>query len=267
MTFGASNYTDDLRLAHFIADIVDSNTLSCFKGADFFVNYPDLSAAKVAVYKLAEEIIYKQLLQTRPRDSVYGSDLATSKEDRSRFWLVSPLVELENFVRKVPVWATLISLVVDSVPVVGVVSAPALNKRWWGAYGAGAYTGRSLAHAKKLQVSKVYSLSEASFSYTSLGAWWLDEGWFGWFKNFSSSVWRTSCYDSFWSYCMLAEGALDVVAVPSLGANNMAAFVPIITEASGRLSSFVGDNHPYGGSCLATNGVLHETVLDSLSRI
>ncbi|WP_237200371.1 histidinol-phosphatase [Rothia nasimurium] len=257
-----SNYTDDLRLAHIMADAVDRLTLSRFNAADFAVETkPDLTPV-TEVDREAEQLIRSQLSRVRTRDSVLGEEFGETGSS-PRQWVIDPIDGTKNFVRGVPVWATLIALLDHGKPVVGVVSAPALQRRWWAAEGAGAYTGRSLAKATRLSVSEVTSLGDASLSYSSLTGW-RDLGLREKFIDLTDTVWRTRAYGDFWSYMMVAEGVVDAAAEPELGLYDMAALVPIVTEAGGRFTSLAGQDGPHGGNALATNGLLHEQILNYL---
>src|SRR4051812_40987475 len=161
------SYDDDLRLAHVIADQVDAVTLSRFTATDLVVETkPDLTPVTDAD-RAAEQLIRNQLKRTRPRDAVLGEEFGSSGRGDRR-WIIDPIDGTKNFVRGVPVWATLIALVDGDSPVLGVVSAPALGRRWWAAQGTGAWTGRSLSAARRLRVSGVQELSDASLSYASL---------------------------------------------------------------------------------------------------
>ncbi len=258
-----TSYDDDLRLAHVIADMVDSLTTSRFLAADLRVDTkPDLTPVSDAD-RAAEELVRTQLRRTRPRDAVVGEEFEPTGHG-SRRWIVDPIDGTKNFVRGVPVWATLLSLVVDGVPVLGVVSAPALNRRWWAATGTGAWTGRSLSSARRLQVSGVSKLDDASLSYSSLGGW-AGIGRGEQFLGLTERVWRSRAYGDFWSYMLVAEGAVDIACEPELQLYDMAALVPVVVEAGGRFTSVDGVDGPGGGNALATNGLLHDQVLEALS--
>ena len=177
--------------------------------------------------------------------------------------MIDPIDGTKNFVRGVPVWATLIALLDQGVPKVGLVSAPALQRRWWAAEGVGAYTGRSLSKASRLSVSSVSRLEDASLSYSSLSGW-RDLGLRDRFIDLTDQVWRTRAYGDFWSYMMVAEGVVDAAAEPELGLYDMAALVPIITEAGGSVTSLAGEPGPHGGNALASNGRLHQELLTYL---
>ncbi|MEU3845529.1 histidinol-phosphatase [Micrococcus terreus] len=257
------NYTDDLRLAHIMADAVDAQTMARFKAVDLQVDTkPDLTPVSDAD-RAAEEIIRGNLSRARPRDAVLGEEFG-SEGHGPRRWIIDPIDGTKNFVRGVPVWATLISLVDEGVPVVGVVSAPALNRRWWAARGTGAYTGRSLASATRLQVSGVNRLADASLSYSSLEGW-RERGNIREFLELTSDVWRTRAYGDFWSYMMVAEGSVDLACEPELELYDMAALVPIVIEAGGCFTSLEGEPGPFGGNALASNGLLHQEVLERLN--
>jgi histidinol-phosphatase len=263
MTRDVQSYNDDLRLAHVMADSVDSQTMSRFKALDLKIETkPDLTPVTDAD-RAAEEAIRGQLSRARPRDAVLGEEYGSSGHG-SRRWIIDPIDGTKNFVRGVPVWATLIALVDEDRPVVGLVSAPALGKRWWAATGTGAYMGRSLSAATRLRVSNVNRLEDASLSYSSLTGW-QERGNFPEFLGLTESVWRTRAYGDFWSYCMVAEGAVDIACEPELNLYDMAALVPIVTEAGGRFSSLEGEDGPFGGNALATNGTLHDEVLYRLN--
>lgn len=263
MSLHSSPYTEDLRLAHLLADSVDAKTMEHFYSMDFEVETkPDLTPVTVAD-KQAEEIIRGQLSRARSRDAVFGEEFGTTGSG-PRKWVIDPIDGTKNFIRGVPVWATLIALMDEGEPVVGVVSAPALGRRWWAARDGGSYTGKSLSNARPLWVSQVSKLQDASFSYSSLSGW-RDIARSRNFLELTDTVWRTRAYGDFWSYCMVAEGAVDIAAEPELNLYDMAALVPIVQEAGGRFSSLDGDPGCTGSNALATNALLHEAALGALA--
>ena len=265
MSLASSPYTEDLRLAHMIADAVDAKTMSHFTRMDFEVETkPDLTPVTVADRE-AEELIRAQLSRARGRDAVYGEEFGQSGSGPRR-WVLDPIDGTKNFIRGVPVWATLIALTDHGEPVVGLVSAPALGRRWWAAKDGGAYTGKSLSSAKQLKVSKVASLADASFSYSSL-AGWREIGRLNQLLGLTDEVWRSRAYGDFWSYCMVAEGSVDIAAEPELELYDMAALVPVVTEAGGMFTSLAGDPGCTGPNAIATNGLLHQSALHTLEPL
>ncbi|MDE9365874.1 histidinol-phosphatase [Luteipulveratus sp. YIM 133132] len=255
-------YDDDLRLAHVLADAVESTTTRRFKASDLVVETkPDLSPVSDADLA-AEELIRGQLKRTRPRDAVSGEEFETTGHGPRR-WVIDPIDGTKNFVRGVPVWATLIGLVVDEKPVLGLVAAPALNRRWWAATGSGAWTGRSLSSAKRIGVSKVSRVSDASMSYSSLGGW-AKVGRRDQLLDLMDDCWRTRAYGDFWSHMLVAEGAVDIAPEPELAVYDMAALVPIVQEAGGRFTGLDGREGCWSGNALSTNGLLHDDVLARL---
>jgi histidinol-phosphatase len=259
------DYTDDLRLAHVLADDADSLTTARYKALDLHVmSKPDLTPVTDAD-QAVEEAIRRTLSRVRSRDAVTGEEQGSTGHSQRR-WVVDPIDGTKNFVRGVPVWATLIALVVDEEVVLGVVSAPMLQRRWWASVGNGSWTGRSLLKATRCQVSDVRRLEDASLSYSSLHGW--DErGRLDDFLSLSRRCWRTRAYGDFWSYMLLAEGAVDLAAEPELALHDMAATEIVVREAGGRFSSLDGTDGPFGGNALASNGHLHDAALAFLGSL
>ncbi len=228
------------------------------------MNKPDLTPLTDAD-KSVEEGIRRTLSRARPRDAVLGEEQGSTGSSNRR-WVVDPIDGTKNFVRGVPVWATLIALMIDDEVVVGCVSAPQLNRRWWASAGGGAWTGRSLLNASPCRVSDVARLDDASLSYSSLSGWdeldRLDD-----FLSLSRRCWRTRAYGDFWSYMLLAEGAVDLAAEPELKIYDMAALDVIVREAGGMFTALDGTPGPLGGNALASNGRLHEQALAFLGAM
>ncbi len=253
---------EDLRLAHVLADTADSITMARFKAQDLHVERkPDMSQVSDADIAV-EDALRNALSRTRPRDAVHGEERADTGWGPRR-WVIDPIDGTHNFVRGVPVWATLIGLMVGDEVVVGLVSAPALQRRWWASQGSGAFTGKSLASAQPLQVSGVSDLADASLSYSSIGGW-VESGRGQGFVDLLRECWRTRAYGDFWSYMLVAEGAVDIACEPDLALYDMAALVPIVTEAGGTFTNLDGRPGPVGPGAVVTNGRLHPLVLDRL---
>lgn len=257
-----TSYDDDLRLAHVLADQADATTMDRFRALDLQVQTkPDLTPVTDAD-RAVEEQIRAQLGRTRPRDAIVGEEFGVSGHGPRR-WVLDPIDGTKNFVRGVPVWATLIALMDGDDVVVGVVSAPALGRRWWASSGTGAWTGRALSSATQCRVSDVRQLADASLSYSSLTGW-EELGRLPEFLELTRACWRTRAYGDFWSYMLVAEGAVDIACEPALALYDMAALVPIVSEAGGRFTSLGGVHGPGGGNAVCTNGHLHDQVLEAL---
>lgn len=256
-------YIDDLRLAHLLADQADSLSMSRFQALDLHVeakaDFSLVSDADQAV----EALIRRTLSTSRKRDAILGEEEGLTGSS-NRQWIIDPIDGTHNFVRGVPVWATLIALAKNNEVVVGVVSAPALKRRWWAAKGMGAHTGSSMMRSKQINVSAVREVEDAFFSYSSFDGW-LASGRAKSFLDFQSACWRTRGFGDFWSYMMVAEGVVDVAAEPSLELYDMAALVPIVTEAGGRFTDLEGVDGPWGKNAVASNGYLHDQALTGLA--
>ena len=207
-----------------------------------------------SVAQEVEELLRAQLSRVRTRDGIAGAHAGYNGQ-AARQWVIAPIAEQDNFRRGVPVWATLIALLDQGEPVVGVVSAPALGRRWWAARGSGAYTGKSLAQATRLEVSSLTQLDQLSAAYTDLSSWKaasegaVDRS--GELVQLLCSVGRSRAYGSFWAACMLAEGAVDTVVDASLSFYEVAALLPLIREAGGVASTLEGDLPEHAGISVA----------------
>jgi histidinol-phosphatase len=255
-------FNEDMRLAHVLADQADSISMERFRAQDLVVDTkPDLTPVTDAD-RAVEEQLRITLDRARHRDAVQGEEFGTTGHG-SRRWVLDPIDGTKNFVRGVPVWATLIALLDGDEPVVGCVSAPALNRRWWAAKDVGAWTGRRLESATRCHVSGVRRLDDASLSYSSLSGW-EERGLLGGFLDLGRSVWRTRAYGDFWSYALLAEGAVDLACEPEVSLWDLAALDILVREAGGRFTDLRGTPGPAGGSALASNGLLHDAALSRL---
>ncbi|MEP6599965.1 MAG: histidinol-phosphatase [Actinomycetota bacterium] len=256
-------YAADLALAQALADLADPISLARFGAVDLHVDTkPDLTPVSDAD-RAVEDAIRTRLIAVRPDDAVSGEEYGATGSGARR-WVIDPIDGTKNFVRGVPVWATLIGLLQDDDAVVGVVSAPAIGRRWWAARGRGAWVSALGAAPRRLGVSAVAELSDASLSYASL-AGWAGCGLRGAFMALTDQVWRTRAYGDFWSYMLVAEGAVDIAAEPELSLWDMAALAPIVTEAGGRFTGLDGRDGVQQGSAVASNGLLHESFLAALA--
>ena len=258
-----TSYADDLALALELADLADSLTLERFEATDLNVTAkPDMSPVSDADLA-CEEALRAKLAEARPSDSILGEEFGGEATHEGRQWVIDPIDGTKNFVRGVPVWATLISLLVDGEPVVGVISAPALARRWYAAAESGAWRSFNSGSPKKLSVSGVESLTDASLSFSSLEGW-AERGLRENFIALSDETWRLRGYGDFFSYCLVAEGAVDVAAEPEVSLWDLAPLAVLIDEAGGRFTSLAGEDGPHGGDAVATNGLLHDAVLGYL---
>jgi len=261
-----ARYADDLSLAHMLADTADSISMARFRALDLGVeSKPDLTPVSDADTAV-EKALRATLARTRPRDGVLGEEFGASVAAAgpgNRQWVIDPIDGTKNFIRGVPIWATLISLMEGDQPVVGLVSAPALGRRWWAAIGHGAYAGRHTAAATPIRVSGVRRLADASFCYSSLTSW-EELGRLDAMLDIMRGVWRSRAYGDFYGYMLVAEGAVDAMVEPELSLWDLAALIPIVTEAGGTFTDLTGRAGPGGGSAVASNGKLHSDLLHRL---
>jgi histidinol-phosphatase len=271
---------DDLALAHALADLADAISLDRYQAQDLVITTKPDNSPVTDADRAVETAIREALATHRQTDGLVGEEFGSDKGTSGRYWVIDPIDGTKNFMRGVPTWATLIALVqVDSSGVeevvVGIASAPALARRWSAAKGHGAFVRFNAGSAndlsedfdapsneKKISVSKVGKLSDASISYSDFVGWGdrLDP-----FQKMLANAWRTRGLGDFWSHMLVAEGAVDVAIEPSLAVWDMAALDIIVREAGGAFTNTSGQNGPFGGSGVSTNGVLHNAVINGLN--
>jgi len=257
---------EDLALAHRLADAADAITLARYQALDLTVTTKPDNTPVTDADKSAEDAIRALLHAHRPDDGIVGEEFGTQGTEKSRYWVIDPIDGTKNFLRGVPTWATLIGLMerdADGVEkvVVGVVSAPALFRRWYAFEGGGAFVIVNKEVPKKISVSAVSSIEDASISHSDFIGWGdrLEP-----FNILMKSAWRTRAHGDFWSHMLVAEGAVEVAAEPSLALWDMAALDIIVREAGGRFTNLDGVGGSLGGNGLSTNAALHDYVVDAL---
>jgi histidinol-phosphatase len=236
---------DDLAFALSLADDADAITMARFRAADLRVETkPDLTPVSEAD-RLVEQTLRTRIERERPGEAVLGEE----EGGEGSGWILDPIDATKNYVRGIPVFATLIAWE-DRV---AVCSAPALGKRWWATRGGG-----SFANGERLGVSRVERIEDAVLTYTSLRGW--DER----FHALAERAWAARGFGDFWQYMLLAEGAVDVCAERVVNLWDLAAPKLIVEEAGGRLTDLTGADRADGGSALASNGLLHDAALAAL---
>ncbi len=252
------DYFDELRFALELADLADEITMARFRATDLRVETkPDMTPVSEAD-RAVEQTLRSRIAAVRPGERVLGEEHGTSGTG-DRTWIIDPIDATMNYVRGIPVFATLIALTGRGRAEVGVVSAPALGRRWWAARGSGAHINGEPAH-----VSRVGGLEDAQLSINSL----LDfeehgvgEGGYA----LSRRCWRTRGFGDFWSHMLVAEGAVDVAVEPIVAPWDLAALQVIVEEAGGRFTDFRGRSTFEGGNAISSNGALHDEVLAILA--
>lgn len=263
-----ASFDDDLRLAHVLADSIERTALELFGAPDQEVVVADDGSMTTTAAARLEELLRHQLQRTRPRDRVEGRLLEPTGHGDRR-WVLDALDGSANYVRGVPVWGTLISLVVEDEPVLGLVAAPSLSRRWWAGHGSGAWTGRTLARAKQVGVSTTGVLEHASVSADDVASWLFGPHGQG-FAQLTDRVWRTRAFGDFWSHALVAEGAADIALGVYMDAYQLSTVSALVREAGGRVSDpwggpVLGAGAPTASPAVVTNGVLHDEVLSVLT--
>jgi histidinol-phosphatase len=250
----------DLALALEMAATADQLSMSRYRALDLSIETkPDFTPVTEAD-RAVETALRGLLAANRPEDGVIGEEFPNTNESASRTWIIDPIDATKNYVRGVPVWGTLIALAVDGKPQVGVVSAPAMGRRWWASPEDGAFTQDVDGSVRSISVSAVRDLADASFSFSDSVGW--EALGSDALTRITSSVWRSRGYGDFWSHLLVAEGAVDIAIEPELQNYDMAAFIAVVLAAGGSVTGANGQDPLVAGQAITTNGLLHEVVLE-----
>jgi len=258
---------EDLELALELADVADSITLARFRAADLVVETkPDLTPVSEAD-KAVEQAVRERLASVRPDDAIVGEEYGASEgADAGRRWIVDPIDGTKNYVRGIPVWATLLALQEGDRGTIGVVSAPALGRRWWAAHGVGAFAADALSpEPRRLRVSSVRALEDAQLCISGFDGW-AERGGLEQLLLLGRRCWRTRGFGDFWNYMLVAEGVAEIGCEAIVSLWDLAAPQVIVEEAGGKFTDLGGVPTADGGDALATNGLLHEQALAIVGR-
>jgi histidinol-phosphatase len=263
----SSQYSAELAFALTLADRADAISLSRYQALDLEITTKPDNSPVTDADKAVERAIIDAIATKYPSDGVVGEEFGTSGS-KDRYWVIDPIDGTKNFVRGVPTWATLIALVENEAVVASVVSSPALYRRWYASAGGGAFVveGGSVKASpapRKLSVSKVSQLSDASITYSDFQGWGARRQAF---EKLLDGAWRTRGLGDFWSHMLVAEGAVDVAIEPSLALWDMAALDLIVREAGGRFTSLDGVDGPFGPNAISSNGALHGAIVAALNQ-
>lgn len=259
----------DVELLKRLSDESDSISLDRYSAQDLEIETKPDATPVTDADRAVERKIREILAVERGGDLIIGEEYGRPESiaANSRYWVIDPIDGTKNFLRGVPIWATLIGLVhrdengADRV-IAGIVSAPALFRRWYAATGFGAYTEVNGGIATQIFASKVSNLSDASLSFSDLAGWGDRKNSY---LNFLEKVWRVRGIGDFWSHMLVAEGAVDIAAEPSLALWDMVPLAVIVEEAGGIFSDLEGNVGPFGKSGISANRALHSQFLESMN--
>jgi histidinol-phosphatase len=235
----------ELAFAHRLADAADAITLDRFRALDLAVDTKPDRTPVTDADRATEKRVRDLIARERPGEGVLGEEFGD--DGSATRWIVDPIDGTMNFLRGVPVWATLLAFERDGRVEVGLVSAPALGRRWWALRGEGTW-----ANGARCRVSQVARIEDCVASTTSPRG--LPEGW----TELVARAWAIRGLSDFWQHCLVAEGALDVAVDGVVALWDYAGIALIVEEAGGRCTTFEGGEPTPEGSLLSTNGALHD---------
>ena len=253
---------NDIELLQVLASAADEISLARFRALDLVVEAKPDRTPVTDADKAVEGKLRELLRLYRPTDEVIGEEMDKTG-DSNRSWIIDPIDGTANYLRGVPIWGTLIALRVDGEITTSIISAPALGRRWWAGKGRGAFTKDIDGSVRKIAVSKIAMLEDSTLSFNSLEQW-RNQGLLEQLLELSTNVSRTRAYGDFLSYMFVAEGAIEIASEHDLKIHDIAALVPILTEAGGRITDLQRELTEDSSSVIATNSLLHQAVQDAL---
>ena len=250
---------DDLLLALALADEADAISLPRFGAADLFVETKSDLTPVTEADRAVEEAIRKRLATERPEDAVLGEEQGeTGAEGAPARWIIDPIDGTKNYVRGIPIFASLIAVERAGEVVAGVASAPALGRRWWAARGRGAFV-----NGRPIHVSRADQPEDGLLLYGGLTAW-RRLGRLSNLLSLAATFQRSRGFGDFWMHMLVAEGSADLATEPEVSLWDLAAVQVIVEQAGGRFTDLAGDARPDGGSAISSNGLLHDHALTEL---
>jgi len=271
----------DLEFAAALADLADGLALARFGALDLRIETKSDLSPVTETDRAIERALRERIAAERPGDSVLGEEEGLSDESRSggeggRRWILDPIDGTRNYSRGIPIFATLIALKVDGEVELGLVSAPALGRRWWAERGKGAYRSDgpihvsevkkledatlSIGFGRRMTVSGVSRLEDAVVSFE------LSEG-IDRLTPLAARAWHARSFGDFWQHMLVAEGCVDVAIDPAVKIWDCAPLKLIVEEAGGRFTDMSGRAVIDGGSGVSTNGLLHAEALGALGVV
>ena len=252
-----------LRFALECTDVADELALRGLR-EELTVEAKDDGSFVTQVDRAIESAIRSRLADRFPDHGVVGEEFGAEGGSGATRWFLDPIDGTHNFMRRVPLFGTLLAVERDGEIQVGVISAPALGMRWWASRGEGAWTvGGGRRDQRRIHVSERADLGVAQVlfrSVTDMHASRVAAG----FDALLPAVWRERGFGDFWGYTLVADGAAEAMMERDLGPWDLAAPWILVEEAGGRITDFDGERSFARGEALATNGRLHDVVLDRL---
>ena len=239
----------DLDLALRLADAADAIALPRFRTELAIETKPDRTPVTEADRDVESEL-RRLLADERPDDAILGEE-GGAAGGGARRWILDPIDGTRNYARGIPVWATLVALEEQGAVTVGVVSAPALARRWWAERNAGAF-----ANGEAIHVSSIATIEEAVLSFA------IEQR----IPELAQRAWHPRGLGDFWAGMLVAEGAVDG-AIDAVGLKewDLASVQVIVEEAGGRFSDFAGEARIDSGTAVISNGLLHDELLAAVA--
>lgn len=250
-----------LAIVRNLADIADAISMKYARRTQLAIETKPDNTPVTEADKDVERALRHQLSLDREGEVVVGEEFNPDAPESGSYWVIDPIDGTKNFIRRVPVWATLIGYVSEGKPRFGMVSAPMLARRWWGGIETGSFTSDVDGSIRPIHVSDIEHLKDASLSYSD-DADWQRINKANHLLELKRKTWRQRAYGDFWSHMMVAEGSVDIAAEPKLALWDVAALIPIVEGAGGMITGIHGESPIESLSAFTSNSKLHTQLLE-----
>ena len=252
-----------LRFAHELLDETDAIALRHVAGGLTISAKPDRSLVTQADTEI-ETHMRSRIADAFPTHTVAGEEFGTAADAGDGRWIMDPIDATHNVVRGIEVFATLLAFEREGELRVGVVSAPAMRRRWWATRGGGA-TGRADGMERAIRVSSIDTLADAQITFSTLRG--LEDAGLGdGLRRLTGAAWRDRGFGDFWGHMLVAQGSAEVMLEYGVAPWDMAAPHLIVSEAGGRMTDLDGRASWSGPQVVSSNGLVHDRVIELLER-
>jgi histidinol-phosphatase len=242
-----------------LADSADRISMQHFRRDLQIERKPDRTYVTQADIAIETEL-RERIAHAYPDHGILAEELGEESAHSESRWIIDPIDATHSYMRGITAFATLIALERAGVMELGVMSAPAMQSRWHASRGGGAWSGH-----RRIHVSRIRELKDAQIFYASRTAFVAVQKERG-FDAVIQETWRDRGFGDFWGYALVAEGAGEAMIEPELYPWDLAAPLILLDEAGGRLTDFNGKPTYAGGNAVASNGLLHDAILERLNR-
>ena len=234
-------------------------TLKWFQNNDLTADIKSDGTEVTDADRSAEDLLRSSINKEFPNDTIIGEEVEDSIGSSHQKWIIDPIDGTASFVRGVPLYSSLLAVIDEHGPAIGIINLPALGESLIAGRGLGAYRGNLIA-----EVSKIHSIAESCVSSSSFDQpWWPREA----LLNITSSGAKIRTWGDGYGYFLVGTGRIEAMIDPSLYTYDIAAMLTIIPECGGKITTWSGETELEDKKgWVASNGLIHKNILEQLNQ-